>query len=108
MSSESRGYVALRDPQQNLDMSFDEMQRERLGLTGLLPPREQPMAIQAMRALKHLSLLPTPLDKYMYLMALQVPHPLPISGQLERREKGAMPTGTAIMGSFKSCTRECF
>jgi hypothetical protein len=68
----SSGYAALRDPQQNLDAAFDEMQRQSRGLVGLLPPREQPLSIQAQRALKQLSLLATPLDKYMYLMALQV------------------------------------
>ena len=75
MASKDRGYAVLREPQTNLDGAFDDKQRRDLGLVGLLPPRHQSMSVQATRALRFLSTLKTPLDKYMFLMALQVSLP---------------------------------
>mmetsp|Transcript_23476 Transcript_23476/g.54579 ORF Transcript_23476/g.54579 Transcript_23476/m.54579 type:complete len:546 (-) Transcript_23476:224-1861(-) len=68
---EATGHMVLRDPQVNLDASFSERQRRQLGLVGLLPPKYQSFAVQAERVLEQLGKLGTPLDKYMYLMALQ-------------------------------------
>lgn len=66
-----RGIAALRDPVANRGTAFQPAERERLGLAGFLPPRVESPDEQVARCLANLRERPTPIDKYLYLAALQ-------------------------------------
>ncbi len=61
----------LRDPLNNRGTAFTDAQRERLGLTGLLPPRVEAINDQAERVLENVRAKGSPIERYMYLSALQ-------------------------------------
>ncbi len=61
----------LHDPLANKGTAFSLEERERLGLTGFLPPRVESIDEQAARVLAAVRAKAAPLDKYCYLAALQ-------------------------------------
>jgi malate dehydrogenase (oxaloacetate-decarboxylating)(NADP+) len=60
----------LHDPRLNKGTAFTEAERDALGLRGLLPPRVFTQAEQEHRVLANLQRLGSPLDKYLFLVAL--------------------------------------
>ena len=64
--------TALEDPSINKGMAFTKEHRKMLCLQGLLPPTSFPLETEEQRALVQLNNCPSPLDKYIYLMGLQV------------------------------------
>jgi malate dehydrogenase (oxaloacetate-decarboxylating)(NADP+) len=71
VSALHRGVKILHDPIRNKGTAFTEADREALHLTGLLPPRVHSPAEQELRVLGNIRSLPTDLDRYLYLIALQ-------------------------------------
>jgi malate dehydrogenase (oxaloacetate-decarboxylating)(NADP+) len=67
----NRRVDCLRDPLDNRGTAFTEAQRERLGLTGFLPPRVETLDEQAARVLETLRAKASPIERYGYLSALQ-------------------------------------
>jgi malate dehydrogenase (oxaloacetate-decarboxylating)(NADP+) len=65
-----RGVDILHDPRLNKGTAFTEAEREALGLRGLLPSRVFTQEEQEQRILASLRQLATPLDKYLFLVAL--------------------------------------
>jgi hypothetical protein len=67
-----RGIDILRHPFYNKGMAFSELERDNLGIRGLLPPRVLTLEIQAQRVLQYIRRKTDDLEKYVALMALQV------------------------------------
>ena len=65
-----RGVELLHDPRLNKGTAFTEPEREALGLRGLLPPRIFTQEEQEHRVLANLRRLESPLEKYLFLVAL--------------------------------------
>ncbi|TAK80401.1 MAG: NAD-dependent malic enzyme [Betaproteobacteria bacterium] len=65
------GRDALSDPLRNKGTAFTRDERGRLGIEGLLPPRVESLEEQAARVLANLRAKASPLEKYLYLGALQ-------------------------------------
>ena len=68
--SEKRGVNVLHDPQLNKSTAFTEMERETLGLIGLLPSGVETEEVQVQRVMQHLQAKPTDLERYIYLIGL--------------------------------------
>jgi malate dehydrogenase (oxaloacetate-decarboxylating)(NADP+) len=66
-----RGADLLRDPALNKGTAFTAAEREALGLRGLLPPSICTMEEQIVRVLENLRRKESPLEKYIFLRALQ-------------------------------------
>ena len=62
----------LHNPATNKDTAFTVEDRKKYGLRGLLPPRVETITHQLVRALRQVRSFKNPLDKYIYLMTLQV------------------------------------
>jgi len=65
-----RGRQVLNDPHLNRGTAFTTEERERLGLTGLLPPGRQTLADQVTRVLENCRRKPSDLERYIFLMSL--------------------------------------
>jgi len=65
-----RGLPLLHDPALNKGTAFTQEERDRLGLTGLLPPHVCTQDEQVARVLGNFRRLPSPLEKYIFLTAL--------------------------------------
>jgi len=65
-----RGRDLLQDPVLNKGTAFTEIEREALGLRGLLPPRVVTLEEQVTRILESVRRKPTDIGKYITLMAL--------------------------------------
>ncbi len=65
-----RGSAILDDPRANRGTAFTLNERERLGLSGLLPHAVETLDRQAERAFGHLDQKPTDLERYIYLIGL--------------------------------------
>jgi malate dehydrogenase (oxaloacetate-decarboxylating)(NADP+) len=65
-----RGVQILHDPRLNKGTAFTDVEREVLGLRGLLPPRIFTQDEQEHRVLANLRRLDSALDKYLFLVAL--------------------------------------
>lgn len=65
------GVNLLHDPITNKGTAFTELEREKLGLRGLLPPRIFPAKEQAVRVLENYHAKTSDLEKFIYLIALQ-------------------------------------
>jgi malate dehydrogenase (oxaloacetate-decarboxylating)(NADP+) len=65
-----RGVQVLHDPRLNKGTAFTEVERDALGLRGLLPTRIFTQDEQEHRVLASLRRLGSPLDKYLFLVAL--------------------------------------
>src|SRR6185369_617361 len=61
----------LRNPALNKGTAFTAAERDALGLHGLLPPRICTLDEQIVRALENLRRKESPLEKYIFLTALQ-------------------------------------
>jgi len=64
------GTTLLHDPLLNKGTAFTEVERDALGLRGLLPPHVHTQEEQATRVLNHLRSISDPLQKYIALNAL--------------------------------------
>jgi malate dehydrogenase (oxaloacetate-decarboxylating)(NADP+) len=64
--------TALDDAGKNKDTAFSQAERTALGLTGLLPPKVFTLDEQARLAMHQFAQIQRPLDRYVFLMALQV------------------------------------
>ena len=69
-SDSSRGIALLRDPLLNKGTGFTELERDALGLRGLLPAHVLSMEAQAERVMTNLRSLPNDLEKFVALNAL--------------------------------------
>lgn len=65
------GQELLEDPLLNKGSAFPESERRAFGLLGLLPYHSSSLEEQVIRAYENYSRLPSPLEKYIYLTALQ-------------------------------------
>ena len=70
-SSALRGPDLLQNPRLNKGTAFSDAEREALGLRGLLPPRIFTPREQELRIMAAFEAKQTPLEKYIYLAALQ-------------------------------------
>lgn len=64
------GVALLQNPLLNKGTAFSEVERDALGLRGLLPPHVQTQDEQVARFLVNMRRLPDPLDKFMALTSL--------------------------------------
>ena len=69
-SEPPRGRQILNDPHLNRGTAFTAEEREKLGLTGLLPPGKQTLADQVARVLENSRRKPSDLERYIFMMAL--------------------------------------
>nr|CAG4714842.1 unnamed protein product [Naegleria fowleri] len=69
---EPQNYVFLHSAALNKDTAFTLEDRKKFGLRGLLPPRVETITHQLVRALRQFRSFKNPLDKYIYLMSLQM------------------------------------
>lgn len=65
-----RGVELLYDPTLNKGTAFTEEERDKLGLRGLLPPRVATEEEQIQRVMGNLRAKTSPLERYIFLMAL--------------------------------------
>jgi malate dehydrogenase (oxaloacetate-decarboxylating)(NADP+) len=65
-----RGRRVLNDPHLNRGTAFTAEERDRLGLTGLLPPGIQTLDDQVARVLENCRRKPSDLERYIFLMSL--------------------------------------
>ena len=65
------GMELLRDPALNKGTAFSQLERETLGLEGLLPTRVLTLEQQAERVLENFRRKRSDLDKYIFMIALQ-------------------------------------
>lgn len=70
-STPPRGPDLLHNPRLNKGTAFSDVERESLGLRGLLPPRIFTPREQELRIMAAFEAEQTPLEKYIYLAALQ-------------------------------------
>jgi hypothetical protein len=66
------GLSVVKDSLKNKGSAFTQEERKALGLRGLIPPRVFTLDEQAVRVRRQFDALTVPLDKYKYLMDLQV------------------------------------
>jgi malate dehydrogenase (oxaloacetate-decarboxylating)(NADP+) len=66
-----RGFDVLRDKTLNRSIAFGRQERDRLGLTGLLPHRVSTERQMVERVMENLERMPRDIDRYMQLSALQ-------------------------------------
>ena len=64
------GLELIHDSILNKGTAFTDVEREALGLRGLLPARVATMETQATRALENYNRKPTDLERYIFLMGL--------------------------------------
>ena len=67
----SSGAPLLHDPSFNKGTAFTEVERDRLHLRGLLPPRILTLEQQLDKTLASFRSKPTDLERYIYLISLQ-------------------------------------
>ncbi len=65
------GIELLHDPSRNKGTSFTALERDALGLRGLLPPRIFSQAERAQHVMNNVRRKPNNLEKYLYLIGLQ-------------------------------------
>ena len=71
LSNFPTGIDIIRDPALNKGTAFTELERQNLGLAGLLPPRVHSIDEQVERVLFNLRKKPTDLERYIFLTGLQ-------------------------------------
>ena len=70
LRSTSYGVDILHDPLWNKGTAFNYVERDRLGLRGLIPPMVKTLDEQKKRVNRHLESMATPEEKNMYLQDL--------------------------------------
>jgi malate dehydrogenase (oxaloacetate-decarboxylating)(NADP+) len=70
-AARKRGFDVLRDKALNRSITFSRKERQRLGLTGLLPYRVSTDRQMVERVMQHMDRLPRDIDRYMFLSSLQ-------------------------------------
>ena len=65
------GFDRLRDPSQNKGTGFTPDERDRLGLRGLLPARDNSQPEQVRRVLENMRRKESDIERYIFLMGLQ-------------------------------------
>jgi malate dehydrogenase (oxaloacetate-decarboxylating)(NADP+) len=70
VASSKRGVELLQDPRLNKSTAYTSAEREKFGLTGLLPPEVETQDAQFARVLQQLAAKTTDLERYIYLTAL--------------------------------------
>ncbi|KAI1316380.1 Malic enzyme [Mortierella claussenii] len=65
------GMDVIHDPLLSKGTAFSLSERERLGIRGLVPPRTQEMDKQLQRIIRNLRECKTPLEKFVFMTALQ-------------------------------------
>ncbi|KAF9995302.1 Malic enzyme [Entomortierella chlamydospora] len=65
------GMDVIHDPLLSKGTAFSIAERERLGIRGLVPPRTQEMDKQLQRIMRNLRQSKTPLEKFVFMTALQ-------------------------------------
>jgi len=71
MTTNLRGAALLRDPRLNKSTAFSEIERNALGLVGLVPEGIDSQDSQIQRVLMELTQKPSQLEKYLYFSQLQ-------------------------------------
>lgn len=69
--TQKHGMDILQDPLLNKGTAFPLTERDRLGIRGLLPPRQVPVEIQVNRTMRAFDQIESPLAKWEFLTALQ-------------------------------------
>jgi hypothetical protein len=72
------GCNLLNHPEASMGLAFSESQRKEFGLRGMLPPCISNMELNLARVRHQFDDIENPLDKYIYLMSLQVGRALEI------------------------------
>lgn len=67
----SSGIDYLKDPRRNKGTAFTAEERDKLGLHGILPPVVSSFEQQLERGISNFRRIPKPIDKYIFLSALQ-------------------------------------
>lgn len=70
MTTHRRGIELLQDPALNKSTAFTRQERDKLGLTGLVPNVTETEDVQLQRVLTHLENKSTDLDQYIYMAGL--------------------------------------
>src|SRR5204862_583559 len=83
------GVDPLRHAALNKGTAFTVAERDALGLHGLLPPRVCTMEEQIVRVMENLRRKESPLEKYIFLTALQGPEPDALLPRAHRLPRGA-------------------
>ncbi|MGA7966315.1 MAG: NAD-dependent malic enzyme [Gammaproteobacteria bacterium] len=70
MTTKKHGLELLQDPSLNKSTAFTEVEREKLGLVGLIPEVTETEDLQLQRVMMQLSHKHSPIDQYIYLAGL--------------------------------------
>ncbi|KAG0341687.1 Malic enzyme [Podila humilis] len=70
-TTSKHGMDVIHDPLLSKGTAFSLSERERLGIRGLVPPRTQEMDKQLQRIIRNLRECRTPLEKFIFMTALQ-------------------------------------
>ncbi|KAG0264170.1 Malic enzyme [Mortierella polycephala] len=70
-TTSKHGMDVIHDPLLSKGTAFSMSERERLGIRGLVPPRTQEMDKQLKRIIRNLRECKTPLEKFIFMNALQ-------------------------------------
>src|SRR4051794_38816273 len=71
MSGSDNGAAFLHDPSRNKGTAFTEVERDRHGLRGLLPPKVLSQDLQVQKVLESFRGKTSDIEKYIYLISLQ-------------------------------------
>nr|AIT70122.1 malic enzyme [Desmarestia viridis] len=87
----SRGYTTMKTPSLNKGLGFSKVERETLGLKGLLPPATLTLGAQVELTIQELRRKSSALDKYVFLQSLQDVHSTLYYAVLSRHTHECMP-----------------
>ena len=71
LDPDKRGVRLFHDPILNKGTGFTQVEREQLGLRGLLPPRVMSQELQMRRVIENLRIKPNDLERYIFMVSLQ-------------------------------------